>query len=84
MNQFLVRACSAFPDSALLVAGKCSLTRSKLRLPSSSRLDSENGEQALVKPTRLEGPPQACFRLVEDGQRLRTMPGYPGTGSYHK
>ena len=41
------RACSAFPDSALLVAGKCSFTGSKLRLSDASRLDLENAEQAL-------------------------------------
>ena len=36
------RAWSEFPDSALLVAEKCSFTESKLRFSSSSRLDSEN------------------------------------------
>jgi olefin beta-lactone synthetase len=43
----LNRACSAFPDSALLVAGKWPFTGSELRLSDSSRLDSENAEQAL-------------------------------------
>jgi hypothetical protein len=44
----LSRACSASPDSALLVAGKCSFTGSKLGLSDSSRLDSESAEQALL------------------------------------
>ena len=46
-QQNINRACSALPDSALLVAGKCSFTGRKLRLSDSSRLDSENAEQAL-------------------------------------
>jgi hypothetical protein len=46
-SETLGSACSESPDSALLVAGKCSFTGSKLRLSDSSRLDSENSEQAL-------------------------------------
>jgi hypothetical protein len=40
-------ACWEFPDSALLVAEKCSFTGSKLRLFDSSRVDSEKSEQDL-------------------------------------